>query len=153
MLAAFHPHFLGNELLALFGRGCHGIRIIFRRDVASHYQSFRSAWDEASLQGLGMVGYGRTLQIPPVNMRKAMEIDGLCFGFSRGPDIQIVDFPSLCHQKGRVTIFLEAERSSKWQLQWIDSDVKIYWRLMDICFSILQYMKGGVPEVLRRLWI
>ena len=106
MLTAFHPHFLGNELLALFGQRCHGIRIIFRRDVASHYQSFRSAWDEASLQGLGMVGYGRTLQIPPVNMRKAMEIDGLCFGFSRGPDIQIVDFPSLCHQKGRVTIFL-----------------------------------------------
>lgn len=92
VLTAFHPHFLGNELLALFGQRCHGIRIIFRRDVASHYQSFRSAWDEASLQGLGMVGYGRTLQIPPVNMRKAMEI-------------QIVDFPSLCHQKGRVTIF------------------------------------------------
>lgn len=140
VLTAFHPHFLGNELLALFGQRCHGIRIIFRRDVASHYQSFRSAWDEASLQGLGMVGYGRTLQIPPVNMRKAMEI-------------QIVDFPSLCHQKGRVTIFLEAERSSKWQLQWIDSDVKIYWKLMDICFSILLYMKGGVPEVLMRLWI
>jgi hypothetical protein len=49
--------------------------------------------------------------------------------------------------------FLEAERSSKWQLQWIDSDVKIYWKLMDICFSILLYMKGGVPEVLMRLWI